>query len=113
MCIRDRALNAQLFYSRQYDYTSDLKGGYQIDNINTAVTAINILNHIGYNISQKIIFRGLMKVAKNTDLLGRWQIIQERPLVICDIAHNVNAFKCVFNELNLSLIHISEPTRPY
>ena len=94
------ALNAQLFYSRQYDYTSDLKGGYQIDNINTAVTAINILNHIGYNISQKIIFRGLMQVAKNTGLLGRWQIIKERPLVICDIAHNVDAFKFIFNELN-------------
>ena len=94
------ALNSQLFYSRQYDYNSDLKGGYQIDNINTAVTAINILNNLGYNISKNIIFRGLMQVIKNTGLLGRWQIIKENPLVICDIAHNVAAFKFIFNELN-------------
>lgn len=94
------ALNAQLFFSRKYHYSSDLKGGYQMENINTAVTAINILNNLGYGISKKNIFRGLMGVIKNTGLLGRWQIIKENPLVICDIAHNVGAFKFIFNELN-------------
>jgi dihydrofolate synthase/folylpolyglutamate synthase len=30
----------------------------------------------------------LKNVIKNTGLLGRWQVLQERPKVICDVAHN-------------------------
>ena len=40
-------------------------------------------------------------VVLNTGLLGRWQIISKKPLVICDIAHNTAALKTVFTQLEM------------
>lgn len=67
-------------------YTTDLLGDYQKNNIKTAVKAIQQLK--GVAISEKNIKNGLSKVVKNTNLKGRWQVLQEHPKVICDTAHN-------------------------
>ncbi len=95
-------LNAPLFYSKIFKYDCQLKGKYQSYNVNTTVTAIEILNNIGYEISNHNIINGLNKVVDNTGLLGRWQTISENPTVICDIAHNVSAFKSLLSELEFS-----------
>ncbi|MBS9766266.1 MAG: bifunctional folylpolyglutamate synthase/dihydrofolate synthase [Flavobacteriaceae bacterium] len=68
-------------------YKTDLRGSYQEKNVKTAVKAIQILQE-KYKISSKNIEQGLLKVVENTGLLGRWQILQEQPKVICDTAHN-------------------------
>ena len=39
-------------------------------------------------------------LSNNTGLQGRWQVIQERPLIICDTAHNEAALKEVILQLN-------------
>lgn len=67
-------------------YTTDLLGDYQKNNVKTAVKAIQELK--GVTISEKNIKNGLSKVVKNTNLKGRWQVLQEHPKVICDTAHN-------------------------
>ncbi len=67
-------------------YTTDLLGDYQKNNVKTAVKAIQQLK--GVAISEKNIKNGLSKVVKNTNLKGRWQVLQEHPKVICDTAHN-------------------------
>ena len=38
-------------------------------------------------------------MVKNTNLKGRWQILQEHPKVICDTAHNAEGLKIVLNQL--------------
>lgn len=81
------------------NYLSDLKGGYQIHNIKTVVQTIAILKTQGFNISEESIKEGLLKVVKNTGLLGRWQILNEQPKVICDTGHNKEGLIHVFKQL--------------
>ena len=68
------------------NYTTDLLGDYQKNNVTTAVTAIQQLK--GFSISEENIKNGLLNVVKNTNLKGRWQVLQNNPKVICDTAHN-------------------------
>lgn len=67
---------------------TDLKGNYQEKNIKTVLCTINELRKRGFAVTKEHITQGLLNVVRNTGLLGRWQIIQERPKVICDMAHN-------------------------
>ena len=87
-------------YSNKKEYESDLKGKYQAENINTAVTAISVLQKISsFKINSKDITNGLLNTVKNTGILGRWQILKNRPLIICDIGHNVDGIKNVVQQI--------------
>ncbi|WP_223033002.1 bifunctional folylpolyglutamate synthase/dihydrofolate synthase [Hanstruepera marina] len=81
------------------NFESDLKGSYQKHNIKTAVKTIQVLNLLGYKISDINIKKGLLNVVANTDLKGRWQVLQEKPKIICDTAHNEDGLKYVMNQL--------------
>ena len=87
-------------YSNKKEYESDLKGKYQAENINTAATAISVLQKIvDFKINSKDIASGLLNTVKNTGILGRWQILKNRPLIICDIGHNVDGIKNVVEQI--------------
>ena len=68
------------------NYTTDLLGDYQKHNIITAVTAIQQVKE--FKVSEENIKNGLLNVVKNTNLKGRWQVLQDNPKIICDTAHN-------------------------
>ncbi|WP_340066175.1 folylpolyglutamate synthase/dihydrofolate synthase family protein [Ascidiimonas aurantiaca] len=78
-------------------YETDLKGAYQKTNIHTAVTALKALP--GFTISEASIERGLLRVAANTGLKGRWQQLGTNPLIICDVAHNANGFEVIVEQI--------------
>ncbi len=78
-------------------YKSSLHGNYQAKNIKGVVVTLSELK--GYRIFERHIRDGLLNVTKNTGLLGRWQILQKRPLVICDTAHNTEGLSMVLNQL--------------
>lgn len=80
-------------------YTTDLKGSYQRKNLTTALMAIDVLCEIGIEISFNAIENGLMKVAKNTSFIGRWMVVNEKPLTIFDSAHNEAGIKELTSEL--------------
>ncbi|MFR5870368.1 MAG: bifunctional folylpolyglutamate synthase/dihydrofolate synthase [Alistipes sp.] len=68
---------------------SDLPGLYQRKNVLTALTALDVLNGAGgLSISREQVFRGIATAARTTGLMGRWQQLGERPLVVCDTGHN-------------------------
>ncbi|MFT5230493.1 MAG: dihydrofolate synthase/folylpolyglutamate synthase, partial [Candidatus Azotimanducaceae bacterium] len=69
-------------------YPCDLKGEYQLTNQRTARVALEQLDATFFTISEAHIKRGLLRVVANTGLLGRWQVLNENPRVICDTAHN-------------------------
>lgn len=73
----------------QSKFKTDLKGIYQKKNSKTATLTLQKLNELGeFTISEKNIKNGLLNVVKNTGLRGRWDILQENPLVVADTAHN-------------------------
>ncbi len=79
------------------NYKTDLLGNYQKINIKTAVKTIEQLEE--FVVSDKNISDGLLNVIKNTSLLGRWHILQEKPKVICDTAHNKEGLTLALNQL--------------
>ncbi|RMG76054.1 MAG: bifunctional folylpolyglutamate synthase/dihydrofolate synthase, partial [Bacteroidetes bacterium] len=96
-----RELNALLFFSEdfpEFNYACDLKGSYQKENIQTAAVVIEVLRK-KISISQKAIERGFANVVKNTGIKGRWQILNEKPLIIADTAHNKEGLYLVLKQI--------------
>jgi dihydrofolate synthase/folylpolyglutamate synthase len=77
----------------------DLLGDYQLKNSQTAYTAFSVLKQMGWNISKETIQAGLKKVIVNTGLIGRWQILNHSPKIICDTAHNRDGLTFVMKQL--------------
>lgn len=71
-----------------HDLKTDLQGSYQQNNIKTVLTAIDVLAGSGFHIGFDVINRALARVKKLTGLKGRWDILQQSPLIIADVAHN-------------------------
>ena len=84
-------------------YLEDVKfpllGYYQKKNLATAICAIDVLRD-KFNFQQKDIITGLEFVIKNTNLMGRWQIMCNKPVVIADTGHNVGGIKEIVMQLN-------------
>ena len=78
-------------------YKTDLLGEYQLHNSRTAVQTIKQLN--GYKVSEKNIENGLLRVVQNTNLKGRWQLLQDSPKIICDTAHNKEGLQYTLRQL--------------
>ena len=86
-----------------------LKGLYQDKNQQTAYVALQVLkNYINYQLSTVNYREGFENVCTLTGLRGRWEILREHPLTICDTGHNSHGLKYVFDQLRkcqLSTIH--------
>ena len=93
------AENAPIYFASDTvkTFKTDLLGKYQQRNLKTAVAAIKRLK--GFQVSEQNIENGLLNVVKNTNLKGRWQILQENPKVICDTAHNTEGLEMVLQQL--------------
>ncbi len=83
----------------KHNFTSDLKGIYQKNNIRTVLVSLEVISKI-FDIKPEHVIKGLDNVVKNTSLLGRWQIIDEKPMTICDTGHNVAGVKQIVEQLN-------------
>ncbi len=77
----------------------DLAGIYQLKNIKTLVQSIEVLRSVGVEIPDEAIYDGLKQVKKNTGFAGRWQILSQHPLVICDCAHNSAGLAELFEQV--------------
>ncbi len=80
-------------------FASDLKGSYQKMNRQTVLATLQVLQKMGWKISDRVIALGLQKVIPNTGLQGRWQVLQQMPKVICDTAHNAEGLQLVMQQL--------------
>ena len=88
---------------RTLTYTLGLVGNYQLENTQTVLQSVAVLKSI-YAIDNQHIRKGLQFVKKCTGLRGRWEIIQQKPLTICDVAHNEDGLQIVLKQL-LQLSH--------
>jgi len=83
----------------QIELSCDLLGQYQQDNIRTAICTCDELVKLGIEIRQSDLKKGLENIVKNTGLLGRWQILQNNPKVICDTGHNVAGIREILEQI--------------
>ena len=92
------SLSSPIFFANQNETCeTDLLGDYQKDNIATALKALKVLTN--FEINNKHIQDGLRAVVKNTGFLGRWQVIDDTPMVIADVAHNESGIAAVMSQL--------------
>lgn len=80
---------------------SDLVGVYQEKNKKTVLQTIRVLQSKNYfSISEEAIHNGFLNVSKNTGFMGRWQVLQHNPKIICDTAHNKHGLEIVIEQLS-------------
>ena len=97
-----KSKNSEIIFADHfiYDiYNCDLKGDYQKKNIKTVLKSTEILKNLDYQINDSHINTGLSNVSNNTGLQGRWQVIQRKPMIISDTAHNEAALRDVISQL--------------
>jgi dihydrofolate synthase / folylpolyglutamate synthase len=93
--------NAQLHWANEIDVSylsTDLQGFYQKENLKTALCALRILQKT-WTISEKHIIDGLLNVAVNTGIRGRWELLSSAPLTIADVAHNQDGIRYAMLQL--------------
>ncbi len=80
-------------------FRTGLSGEHQERNARTALATITELRSKGWSVTDEHVAKGFQKVISNTGLLGRWQTLQEPPLTIADVAHNVDGMRVVKRQL--------------
>ncbi len=76
----------------------DLQGDYQLENILTIIQVIDLIKD-SYKIKTENIYDGLSKISENTNILGRWQILNNNPLIVCDSGHNTAGITCILQQI--------------
>lgn len=80
----------------------DLLGHYQLKNIKSILSALKILPLNGIPLDFQKSIQSLSQVKKRTGLRGRWEILSQSPLTICDTGHNEDGIKELVDQLNLT-----------
>ena len=89
-----------------------LHGCYQDKNQQTAFVALQVLrNFCGVEISREAIAAGFAQVCTLTGLRGRWEILSQSPLTICDTGHNGHGIRYVAEQLRTLLASHLSPRR--
>jgi dihydrofolate synthase/folylpolyglutamate synthase len=98
--LRVKDLNTQT----ESEFRLSLGGNYQRKNLAGILASVEILQKIGFPVTDQALRDGLEKVKENTGLRGRWDVLQKEPLLVCDTAHNEDGVKEVIAQLR-SLPH--------
>ena len=95
---------AEIYFADQCEYLRrtrlrvapecELHGIYQEHNLQTAFVALRALG-----VPYSTIREGFAKVCTMTGLRGRWEVLQEQPLTICDTGHNSHGIQYVARQL--------------
>lgn len=83
----------------QEEFELDLKGNYQAKNLLGVLCVVEQLKKQGFLIEDKTVKEALKKVTELTGLMGRWQMLSDRPMVIADTGHNEDGIKQVIDNL--------------
>ena len=78
---------------------TDLLGEYQVKNVSGVIKTLDILNSGDFIISENQVKEGFKKVIRNTGFYGRWQVLCEDPLTVCDTAHNEAGVALLFHQI--------------
>lgn len=109
---RARECNSEIFFADQCEYLRrtrlkiapecELKGIYQDQNLQTAFVALRALNNVqsdNVRCTKEALRKGFANVCSLTGLRGRWEILSEKPLTICDTGHNGHGIQYVARQL--------------
>ena len=92
--------NGGILYAtkRHGSVRGELSGDYQVKNANTILALADILLHNNI-LSEGSIAKGFGHVCESTGLMGRWQVLQTEPLVVCDTGHNTGGWQYLSRQI--------------
>ena len=96
------SMELNVSYLNQLTYPNlilDLTGEYQLQNVGTAIQTIEVMRLQGIEIPDEAIYEGLRNVQSHTGFAGRWQVLQENPLLVADCAHNTGGLSILFKQV--------------
>ncbi|AYA36380.1 bifunctional folylpolyglutamate synthase/dihydrofolate synthase [Hymenobacter oligotrophus] len=76
-----------------------LVGDYQRLNLPGVLAVVEELRRQGFTITDEHILAGLRNVRRLTGLRGRWQVIGQAPITVCDTGHNEAGIRMVVQQL--------------
>ena len=77
----------------------ELGGWYQERNTNTILSAVEALKGLSLSIDEQAVREGFARVGETTGLMGRWQVLNEHPKVVCDTGHNAGGWEYLSAQL--------------
>ena len=77
----------------------DLKGDYQGENLLTVMQSVHVLYPEISDSDLEIVMDSIFHAAKRTGFRGRWEVLSEKPFVVCDIAPNPHGIRPVMEQL--------------
>lgn len=86
-------------------YHLDLAGIYQTKNLLTVLEVCSQLQQAGWKITDEITRKALKQTKKINGLHGRWEIIHHSPLVVLDVAHNIDGIKQLIEQAEVTEHH--------
>lgn len=104
--------NAPITFAQPREWTfGSLTPDYLKLNLPGILATCSILSERGFPISEKARVEGIANLNQLTGLKGRFQVIQNQPLTIADVSHNLDGLKVLFKQIerikegNLHLIY--------
>lgn len=83
-----------IFHSVSYgEVSGELGGMVQNKNARTVLGALQLLETSGIVFPAQAVREAFGQVVELTGLMGRWQILQKNPFVVCDTGHNVGGWE--------------------
>lgn len=90
-------------YKGNLVYLSNLEvgliGSYQQYNVAGVLLVVEELRKKGFEISEHALREGLRQLPEITGFKGRWQVLREKPYIVCDTAHNEAGIKEVLGQI--------------
>jgi dihydrofolate synthase/folylpolyglutamate synthase len=83
-------------------YRLDLTGFYQVRNLVTTLETIAALRNRGWLIDEDDVKKGLQQVVGLTGFKGRWQVAEQNPLTVLDVAHNEDGIRQLLKQVELT-----------
>ena len=80
-------------------WSTDLRGIYQQENLQTALAAADVMRRQGWDLPVERLALATREVSQLTKLRGRWEILAHNPQVICDTGHNEEGMRALMQQL--------------
>lgn len=101
-----KSLQAPLYFAEtlvpEVRVPKTIIGSYQRENVRTAWAALQVLKQSGIQLSNQVAYQGIARVHVNTRFMGRCMVIQNKPMVIWDSAHNVDGMRALWSSVSLN-----------
>jgi dihydrofolate synthase/folylpolyglutamate synthase len=99
-----------LFETVEYGNIECELGGFaQEKNAATALCAVDALGCSPFVVKRQHVYDGFLRVVRNTGLMGRWQVVGQRPKIVLDTGHNASGIEynvCQLRMEQFDTLHI-------